>query len=845
MRRFLRKLRQRGTMHQSIEDELAFHREMAALAGNAIPLGNNAVIAEHGYALWRFNVLENLWRDVVYAARGLRRNPLMVLAALVSLALGIGVNATMFSLGMEFLLSRPSVRDSASLVYVRLAGSSHSPHQALEFLASSGLFADVAGENEEVTTNYNDGTVTHPVASVFTTKNYFTALGIPMLRGRGIAPDDPDEVAVLSNAFWLKQFGGDPTIVGRAINLDGRMCTVVGILPEHHRGLIGFGYSPQIYLPRYLESTILAIYAREKPGMPVSSARAGVETVARRMDSEMPSAQFKWSDEVQVSPIAGIARLKSERDLMAIGVFFVLLLAVTGLVLLIACVNVASLLLARSSVRRREIAIRLAIGASRGRLLQQLLADSLLLALLGAVVGLALAEISAVLLARIHLPVPVPIRLQIEPDWRLAVYAAVLTTFSTLACGLLPAWQSTRESLSPGLHRERKMRLRRVLVAVQVAISVIVLATGLLFLRNLVHSGALSPGFDVRNTIFANVNLPPTSYADANKKAGYISQVVESLEALPGIESAAAARVVPFNGGTRFGSQIVFTDKGERVQSFFYWNAITPEYFRAMNIPIVQGRTFSPADRGGQVVVVNREFVKRYLGGRQPLGTVFLWGRDGNVPYRVVGVAEGTKTMTIGEDPQPQLYEPLAQIDNDRQEIQFVIRSAIPPAAQLDAVRRTLHRIEPMAGAEVNTMYASIGLAFLPSQVGALLMGSTGLLGLLLATIGLYGVMAFSVARRTREIGVRVAIGASRADIARLVLGDSARVTLAGIVAGLLIAVLVTKPLAMFLVPGLKPTDPLNFLVVALAMLVTALAATWGPILRALKIDPNSALREE
>ncbi len=827
-----------------MQDELAFHREMAARHGNPIPLGNTAVIAEHGYALWRFTFLENLWRDLVYAARGLGRSPMLVAAALVSLGLGIGVNAAMFSLGVEFLFSEPSVRDASSLVSVQLAGSSHSAHQTIDFLASSGLFADVAGENEEQISNFNDGVETRPVSSVIVTRNYFTALGIPVLHGRGIAPDDPDEVAVLGNAFWRKQFAGDPSAVGRTINIDGRMCTIVGILPEHHRTLIGFGFSPDLYLPRYLDSTILAIYARLKPGMSIPAARAGLATVAKRMDVEMPGS-FKYADNLRVSPIAGYARLHSESDLMGVAVFFLMLLAVTGLVLLIACVNVASLLLARAAARRREIAIRIAIGASRGRLLQQLLADSLLLSVLGAGAGLALAEFTATLLARIHLPLPIPIRLQIEPDWRLALYGAFLAAISVLACGLVPAWQSMKESIAHDFHREKKMRLRRALVAAQIAISVIVLTTGFLFLRNLLHSTAISPGFDVIHTIRANVNLPPAGYSDPKKKAAYIGEVVESLAALPGVDTVAAARIVPFNGGTRFGSELTFPDKGERRQAFFYWNAVTPEFFRAMAIPLVQGRTFSTADRGERVVVVNPEFVSRYLGGRQPVGAIFLWGREGKTPYRIVGVAAGTKTMTIGEAPQPQLYEPLAQIDNDRQEIEFIVRSAIPPALQLEAVRRTLHRIDPMAGTQVATMYSSIGLAFLPSQVGALLMGSTGVLGLLLATIGLYGVMAFSVARRTREIGVRVAVGASRRDIVRLVLGDSARVTAAGTAIGLLVALLVTKPLAMFLVPGLKPDDPLNFAVVAAAMLLTGLVATWGPVLRALHIDPNSALREE
>jgi predicted permease len=844
MFRFLQKLRRRRAMYQSIEDELAFHREMAASHDNLIPLGNTAVIAEHGYALWRFNFLENLWRDLVYAARGLRRSPLLVLAALVSLGLGVGVNATMFSLGMELLFSQPSVRDAGSVVAIRFSGNSHSPHQVLEFLASSGLLADVVGENEEVISNYNDGTETRPVFSVFTTKNYFTALGIPVLYGRGIAPDDPDEVAVLSYSFWRQHFGGDPSVVGRTLNLDGRMCTVVGILPEHHRTLIGFGYSPEIYMPRYLDSTILAIYGRLKPGMSIPAVRAGLIAVGKRMDQALP-VDYKYEEGLQVSPVAGYARLKYESDTLAIAVFFALLLAVTGLVLLIACVNVASLLLARASERRREIAIRIAIGASRGRLLQQLLADSLLLSLAGACAGLALAEISAQMLARIHLPVPIPIRLQISPDWRLAIYGAFLAVLSMLACGLLPAWQAMKESIAHNLHREKKMRLRRALVAVEVAISVVVLTMGFLFLRNLMHASALSPGFDVVHTIRANVNLPPSGYTTNVQKYAYFDRVVSSLAALPGVESAAAARVMPFNGGTHFMVDLTFPDNGQKQGARFDWNAVTPGFFQTMSIPMLQGRTFAAVDRGEHVVVVNSEFVRQYLGGRQPLGTVFLWGRYDKTPYRIVGVAAVTKTMTIGEEPKPQIYEPLDQIDNDRREIEFVMRSAIPPGLQLEPVRRVLHRIEPMAGAEVHTMYSSIGLAFLPSQVGALLMGSTGVLGLLLASIGLYGVMAFSVARRTREIGVRVAIGAGRADVVRLLLGDSARVTLAGIAAGLLTALLVTKPLAMFLVPGLTPGDPLNFLVVAVAMFATALAATGNPILRALKIDPASALRED
>jgi putative ABC transport system permease protein len=843
MRGLFLKLFRRRRLQQDLDAELAFHREMAGENHNAVALGNAAVIKEQAFDLWRFNFPENLWRDLVYAARGLRRSPALVVSALLSLGLGIGVNTAMFSLAVEFLFSEPSVRDAGSLVSVRVGGSSSSSAKAVEFIRSSGLFQDVAGENEEALANFNDGAETHRVFSVYTTKNYFTALGVPMLYGRGIEPGDPDEVAVLHYRFWRKYFNGDPSAIGHVINMDGRLCTIVGILPEHHRTLFGFGYSPDIYMPRYRDDTRLSIYARLKPGMTNSGALAGIQTVAKRMDAEMPFT-YSYTSNCRVTPIAGYARLKSEKETLTIGIFFAMLLAIVSLVLLIACINVASLLLARAASRRREIATRLALGAGRGRILQQFLSESLLLSLLGAVLGFALAEVTTLLLAQVHLPLPLPIQLDVQPDWRVAIYAAMLTTFAAVACGLLPALKSVKESLTPDLQREGKMRLRRILVMAQVATSVIVLTTGFLFLRNLIDASAMSPGFDVRHTLRADVNLPPATFAEPRGKTVYINRVVRELAALPGIDTVAAARLVPFTDNVSYGSQLTFPDDNRRVPAYFRWNAVMPEYFRVMDIPIRLGRTFSANERSDKVVVVNGTFVQRFLGGRQPIGTTFLWA-EGKTPYRIVGVVEGTKTMTIGEEQQPQLYEPLDIIPADRFRIQFVLRSSIPPALQLDSVRRTMHKIEPMAGAEVETMFSSIGLAFLPSQVGAVLLGSIGILGLLLATIGLYGVMVYSVARRTREIGVRVAIGATRGDISRMILRDSARLTLTGSALGLVIALFVTKPLAMFLVPGLSSADPLNFAAVLGVMILTGLAASWGPVRRAIAVDPNVALRDE
>ncbi len=844
MRRFILKLFRRRRLHQDLEAELRFHQAMAAEHDNPIPLGNTAVIQEHALDLWRFSSLENMWRDVVYEVRGLRRSPGFVLSALLSLALGIGVNATMFALAVEFLLSEPSVTDSRSLVAVRLGGNSHAQPRDVEFMRESGVFQDVAGENEETFVNWNDGTETRRVFSVVTTKNYFTAIGVPMLHGRGWNTSDPDEVVVLRYKFWQKYFNGDRSIVGRAITLDGRPYTVVGILPENHRTLLGFGFSPDVYMPRYLEDTMLAIYARLKPGMSLGETKAGLKVATERLDQVHPE-RWKRAKGWQATPIAGINRLKEESSMMTIGIFFAMLLAVVGLVLLIACVNVASLLLARASARRQEMAIRLSLGASRGRLLQQLLIESLLLSVLGSVVGLVMAQVAAKLLAQIQLPLPLPIRLQIEPDWRVALYAAMLAIAACIASGMLPAWQTMRESISSHLHRERRLRLRRTLVAAQVSISVVVLATGFLFARNLFKSTAISPGFDVKQTIRAEVHLPPGPYKDMSRKQLYVDQGLRELAAIPGIEAVAAARIIPFTDSTRYGMDLTFTATGEKRQASFHWNAVTPDFFRAMDMPVLQGRAFSTQDANGeQVVIVNSTFVERYIGNRNPVGVTFSWGED-NQLRRIVGVVPVTRNLTIGEEPKPQLYQPLAQIKNERTRIQFVLRSATPPATQLAAVKQALRRIEPSAGIEVQTLYSSIGLAFLPSQVGAALMGAAGLLGLLLAAIGLYGVMWYSVERRTREIGVRMAIGASSREISRMVLGESARLILWGSTIGIAIALWVTRPLAMFFVPGLSPADPLSFSAVVVVLGAAGLLATLGPVHRAVSIDPMSSLRHE
>jgi predicted permease len=844
IRRILLKLARRWRLQRDLEAELAFHREMASAAGNPIPFGNTAVIREHAFELWRFNRIENLWRDLIFAVRGLRKSPGFVLAALASLGLGIGINTAIFSLAVEFLLSQPSVRGANSVVYLRQDGNSHMQPATIDRLRRSGVFEDIAGENEESFINFNDGSETRRIFALQATKNYFTALGVPMAQGRGWNESDPDDVAILNSRFWRTRLGGDPSIVGKTIRLDGRPYIVLGILPPDYRSLIGYGYAPDVFVPKFIEGTVLAAYARLRPGMSIGQANAAMPALGERLNREFPPAD-ELNKHLHATPVAGIARLQKDGQALSVILFFVTLQVIVGLVLTIACVNVANLLLARSSARRQEIATRLALGASRGRLVQQLLAESLLVSIAGAGVGFLLALAAAKAAASIPLPFPVPIRLHIDLDWRVASFAALLAIVSAVSSGLVPAWQAVRQSLSAGMHRERKQRLRRALVVAQIAVSFVVLTTAALFLQNLARSSSLGPGFDVRHTIRADVYLPPAKYKEGRGISLWADHALEGLRAIPGVTSAAAARIIPFTDATTFGQDATFQDNGEKVQLQFNWNAVTSDYFRAMDIPLLQGRAFGPLDNGARLaVIVNDVFVRRYLGGRDPVGATLIWG-PGRAPHTIVGVVRVTKNMTIGEDPRPQLYEPLAQIRNDRTRIQFVVRSELPPAGQLVAVRQALRQAEPSAGLEVETMFAGIGFAFLPSQVGAVLMGSVGALALLLALIGLYGVLAYSITRRTREIGIRIAVGATSRDVSTLVFADFARLLATGIGIGLAVALIVTRPLAIFFVPGLRPSDPASFAAAIGVLGATGIFAALGPVRRALRIDPLECLRVE
>lgn len=844
MRRIFLKLLRRRRLERDLEIEMAFHREMAARHGTTIPFGNPLVVKEQARDLWRFALVENLWRDLRYAARGLRRSPGLVISALLSLGVGIGANMAIFSMVTDVLFSTPSITEPARWMAIRLGGGSHAPHDVVEALRASRVFAAVAGEREEASLNWDDGVGTRPLHAVDTTPDYFAVLGIPIAQGRGYDDGDPSDVVVVSHRFWRDSLGSDPHVVGRVLRLDGRAYTVTGVLPPRHRTLIGMGFSPDLYVPRFRRDAKLAIYVKVAPGTTPEAARARAEAAAAGIDRVLPQP-MPLAQHVEATPVSGMDRLRS-RNSQVLVLFSAVLMGAVGLVLLIACVNVAGLLLARAAGRRQEMAMRLALGASRARLLQQLLVESLLLACLGVVSGLVVRQVLAWALERVSLPLPVPVRFQLGLDLRAILYAGVLMLVASCVAGLLPAWQAVRETLAVSVKRGGRLRMRRVLVVAQVATAFVVLATSGLFLRNVSASSRISPGFETGRAVRADVHLPPARYLDdpARSKA-FVEHTLASLDALPGVD-AAATLFVPLQGSTRRDTVTVrFQDAADEVQLRVYINAVTRDYFRTLGIPFVAGRSFDgSSDASARAVIVNRAWVDRASPGRDVVGRTFRIG-DEPVPYRVVGVVEGTKNRTLGEDPEPQYYENLLDSGVERSRVQFLIRGRATPQQLIEAVRPLLRAAEPAAGLVIEPLTQSVALAMLPSQVGATLLGMVGALGLGLAAVGLYGVMAYAVTRRTREIGIRLAIGASRGTIVWLVIGEAAWMVGLGALLGLVLALLLTRPLATFLVPGLSPADPISYAGVLLVLLATGLVATAGPVLRALRVPPMESLRAE
>ena len=869
----LRSLLRRGAVDRELDRELRFHLEHriaelvaagespeAARRSAMREFGSLATIRDQCRDMRRVNFASHLAQDFGYAVRGLMAQPILLAAATTSIALGVGANLAIFGLANALLLSSPTAADPDRLVHIRTGNGSHAPYRAWQQLQDSGVLAGIAGHQIEANVNWRGPEISVPITPLIVTPNFFDVVGVPMARGRAFTAADAGRdprLAVVSYGFWMRRLGGTTEVIGSPLLLNGEAFTIVGVTARGIRSLPGYGIVPDVWLPvtKALMPTLdhprdghVQLVGRLYEGQDRATAHAALATVGTRIGRELG-----YPDVGRISPLVSMGGIEQMREFKEVAAFFAVLLVVTFLVLGIACANVAGLLLARGSARRREIAVRLALGATRMRIVQQLLTEGLVLAICGTLAGAVLIVFAGQLLPRLHLPLPLPLELHLTFDTRLAWFATALVLFSALLCGLAPAWQATRPEVMPALKQlapgyvHRRFTLRTLLVAGQIAVSVLLLVTTLLFLRNLALAHTLSPGFDAAHALVAEITF--VEGRQGMRAAPSVEAIVERIGSMPGVEAAAFSRGLPLTMYTsRTGTEIRIEGRDGDVRVDYEGNHVSPGYFRAMGIDLLRGRDFRYTDRrgGSLVVVINQEFVRRYFEGRDPIGLhIFLPTDPQPTPAEVIGVVADSKYRTIGEGAQPAVYEAYLQRGGSDRFVQVVARTAGSPQEMTGAVRQAILQMDDSAAVAVEPMTATLAFAFLPSRIGAALVGALGVLGAALAMVGLYGVVSFAVSRRTSEIGIRIALGASRNAVVRLVLSDGAVLVGAGLVAGLGFAFIATRPLAAFLVAELPSRDPWSFAGSAILLLLTSLLACWNPAQRATRIAPAIALRAD
>ena len=816
---------------------------------------------------WHTSLLGDLRRDLRYSWRGLRRRPLLLIVSVLSIGLGVAVNTTIFALANTLFLSPPSARDATRLVHIRSARSSHASYEQWRALSASGALAGVAGYQIESEVNWLRGDAAVTLVPMLVTANFFDVLGVPIALGRGFnanearAELDP-RVVVISDGFWRSALGGDSTAVGKAITLNARPYTIVGVLAPHIRGIFGYGSAPEVYLPLsktllpYLTepgAAVVQLVGRLRDDQTLADGRAAFTAAARRAEGTMVSPADTGFARIELfSPARGLSQSGAPGTVAA---FLGLLLVIVGLILCIACANVAGLLLARNAERRHEIALRLALGAGRARLVRQLLTEGLWLALLGTLGGVALAGPLMGLMNRVSLPFPMPVELDLKIDAAVVGYASLLIAIACVLSALAPALQATRLSLAPALKDDGRgvlsprLTLRRLLAIGQVAVSLTLLISATLFVRNLARTQSLDAGFDTAHAAVAQIAFVQDRYSRVAREA-MIETALERVRAIPGVTSAAATTGVPLTirGGRTSGIEITIDGFKDEVHVEFSGTDVGPDYFATMGMHTVSGREFRRTDNqtAARAAIVNEEFVRRYFGGRDPVGrTMDLPGDSGAVPTEIVGVVSNAKHRTLGEPTRAAVYASLWQRTSDTRIVFIVARTAADPSALLTPMRRVIGQLDVSTAVEVRTMRSALAFAFLPSRVGAIVVGSLGVLGLVLAMIGLFGVISFGASRRMREIAIRMSLGATRGSVIGLVLRDASVVAGIGMALGFAASLAVTRPLAAFLVDGLSVRDPLSYAGTAVTLGVVAIAASWIPAWRAARIDPVAVLRQE
>ena len=813
-------------------------------------------------------------QDLRYAVRLLRRNPLFALTAVLSLAIGIGANTTIFTIANALLFKPPlGVADASRLVDVGRSQDGQgfdngSYSNYLDIRARNTVFSGIYAYRlgpEPMSLRGKDGA--ERIYGEMVSTNYFNVLGTPPHIGRLFTSDDSEQpaatpLAVLSHRFWMRRFNGDPAIVGQTLVLNGRPFMVIGVTPEGFHGttvltsdlwvpvnMVGELASrlpPAILTSR--ESAWLVMGARLKPGVTVGQAQAELANIGRALEQEFPDAnRGKGLRVVASSPVPG--------DGAPVAAFMAVLMAIVMLVLAIACANVAGVLLARATTRRREIAVRLAIGAGRGRLIRQMLVESTLLFLIGGSGGLVLARLMTGALLSLLPAVPLPIDVTLALDGRAVVFTLTLSLVAAILSGLAPAFHASRAEVVGALKSDtqggpERIWLRHAFVVSQVALSIVLVVGAGLFARALQRASEIDPGFDPHGVELATLDLSLGGYT-ADTGRVFARELIRRVRETPGVQAAALSAVMPLGDrGIGLGGLAVPGVEPRNGRRFFDvdWNVITPGYFATMKMALSTGRDFSDADREGtpSVVIVNETAARQWWPRQDALGKTLLQetGRpdapDAVRTLTVVGVARDSKYRNLGEDPRPFVYVPIQQQYMSRTVIAARSAHGQRLAGELRALLASMNPNLPIVQALTFDAYSQLGL--LPQRIAASVAGSLGLVGVLLAAIGIYGVTAYMVSSRTREIGIRMALGAEPASVVRMVLRQGLTLTMIGAAIGLAVAAAASRLLGSLLF-GVGATDPLTFIGSTLLFVVVGAAACYVPARRATAIGAMDALR--
>ncbi len=830
--------------------------------------------------------MASFWQSLRHAFRLLRLSPGFTIISVLTLALGIGANTAIFQLIDSVRLRAIPVKNPQELGTIRIAdrhwgsGQFSSQYSQLTFPMWEQIrkrqegFAEIAAWSDQ-RFNLATGGEVQKAKGIRVSGDFFHVLGIEPILGRLLGPEDDQPGcgaagANISYSFWQRDFAGDPSAVGKRLTLDGNSFEVLGVTPPGFHG-ISVGDSFDVAVPICVEPILsprnnrltlrhawwLASVGRLKPGWTIARARAQMNAVTPAILQETippvyDAAGVKKYLEYKLgafSASTGFSELREDSETS-----LWLLLGISGLVLLIACANLANLMLARAGARERQITIRRALGASRWRMIRDLLSESLLLAVAGTICGLFLAfAISRLLVAFISTPQS-QIFLDLGMDWRLLAFTTVLAVLTTVSFGLAPAVRATRaepatllQSGSRGMSGGReRFSLRRILVVSQVALSVVLLMGALLFVRSLRNLTTLNVGFQqsgilVTNVDFRRLQIPEERFTE------YKRDILKHVQAMPGVESAASAMLVPF-GGSTWNDNVIL--EGSDADAGVAWeNYLGPGYFQTIGTPLLAGRDFDDRDTATsvKVAIVNQAFARKIFKGADPLGKRFRIHEHPGKPrplYEIVGVTSDNKFQDMHEEFLPFMYFPATQQEKPDPDDQIVIRSSLPLTTLMGSLKQTTAEVNPGIDLDFRVLKTRIHDSLLQDELMATLSGFFGFLAALLAAIGLYGVISYMVVQRTREIGIRMAIGAKRMDVVKMILREAGLLTVAGLVIGIGLA-LGAAQAAKSLLYGLKPRDPLTLMMAVILLGAVASLASFLPAHRASKLDPLTALRYE